>query len=174
MKVRTYDSTDREAVIDLDTATPLTTYADVEFHNGSFTWQEMTLAFPTVKRHDLAQHLAEDPPGWDCAYLATHNDRVCGFAACTLSSWNRRLCLLHMYVDSQMRGQGIGRALLNTLFNAPESADAQHVWLETQVDNVPAIRAYESMGFRIVGLDQTLYGDRPGNDTALYMSRRLR
>ncbi len=42
---------------------------------------------------------------------------------------------------------------------------AQHLWLETQTDNVPAIRAYERMGFRLVGLDQTQYGDRPGADT---------
>lgn len=174
MKVRTYDSTDREAVIDLDTATPLTTYADVELRDGSFTWQEMMLASPTVKQHDLAQYLAEDPPGWDCAYVATHDNGIHGFAACALSSWNGRLCLLHMYVDRQMRGQGIGRALLNTILSTPGSADAQHIWLETQVDNVPSIRAYESMGFRVVGIDQTLYGDCPGNDTALYMSRRLR
>lgn len=132
------------------------------------------LAFPTFKRHDLAQHLAQDPPGWESAYLAMRNDRVCGFDACILNSWNRRLCLLHLYVDSQMRGQGVGGVLLNTLLNAPESADAQHVWLETMVDNLPAIRAYESMGFRIVDLEQTLYGDCPSNDTALYTSRGLR
>jgi ribosomal protein S18 acetylase RimI-like enzyme len=78
-----------------------------------------------------------------------------------------------MYVAAESRGHGIGRALLDGILNEARADDAQHAWLETQTNNVPAIRAYERMGFRITGLDQTLYADRPDAETALYMSRRL-
>lgn len=80
---------------------------------------------------------------------------------------------LHMYVDAAARGQGIGQALLDEILSGPAAQSAQHIWLETQTNNVPAIRAYERMGFRVVGLDQTLYADRPDAETALYLSRQL-
>lgn len=173
MELRKYDESDRESVAALDAETPVTTHADVELHAGSFSWQETALATPIVKRHDLAHYLTEEPVGWDEALVATSDGRICAFAACGFSAWNRRLTVLHMYVTGSARGTGIGRALLDAMLNVSSADDAQHVWLETQVNNVPAIRAYEGMGFRIVGLDQTLYADRPDSDIALYMSRRV-
>ncbi|SDT07281.1 Acetyltransferase (GNAT) family protein [Brevibacterium sandarakinum] len=173
MELRRYDEADRESVAVLDVETPVTSFADVELHAGSFSWQETALADPIVKRHDLAHYLTEGPAGWDHALVAIRNDRICAFSACEFSAWNRRLTILHMYVSRPARGQGIGRALLDAMLSVSSPDDAQHVWLETQVNNVPAIRAYEQMGFRIVGLDQTLYADHPDADTALYMSRRV-
>lgn len=173
MELRRYNDADREAVAVLDVETFVTSFADVALHAGSFSWQETALAAPIVKRHDLAHYLAEEQVGWDHALVATHGDRICAFAGCEFSSWNRRLTILHMYVAGPARGQGIGRALLDAMLSVSGADDVQHVWLETQVDNVPAIRAYERMGFRIVGLDQTLYADHPEDDTALYMSRRV-
>lgn len=78
-----------------------------------------------------------------------------------------------MYVDAAARGQGVGRKLLDAIIRDSGDFQPQHLWLETQTNNVPAVRAYERMGFRIVGLDQALYADRAGADTALYMSRQL-
>lgn len=76
-----------------------------------------------------------------------------------------------MYVNGTARGQGVGTALLHAVLSSERAKHAQQVWLETQADNVPAIRAYERMGFRVVGLDQTLYGDQAEADTAVFMSQ---
>lgn len=173
VNVRRYDHTDRPAVVALDVDTQVQTFADVQLQAGMFSWQERPLAHRVVKHHDLPHYLDETPSTWDQALVETLDDQVRGFAAYAYSSWNRRIVLLHMYVDAAARGQGIGQALLDEILSTPAARRAQHVWLETQTNNVPAIRAYERMGFRIVGLDQTLYADLPGAETALYMSRRL-
>ncbi|MFT4163932.1 MAG: GNAT family N-acetyltransferase [Microlunatus sp.] len=173
MSVRKYDHTDRRSVAALDVDTQVQTFAEVQLQSGMFSWQERPLAHSVVKHHDLPHYLEETPPTWDQALVEILDHRVRGFAAYAYSRWNRRIVLLHMYVDAGARGQGIGRSLLDEILSAPAARSAQHVWLETQTNNVPAIRAYERMGFRVVGLDQTLYEDRPGAETALYMSRQL-
>lgn len=173
VSVRKYDHTDQRSVAQLDVDTHVQTFAEVQLHAGTFSWRERPLRRPVVKNHDLPHCLTETPPAWDQALVETVDHRVRGFAAYAYSSWNRRIVLLHMYVDAAVRGQGVGQALLGEILSGPVARSAQHIWLETQTNNVPAIRAYGRMGFRIVGLDQTLYADRPGAETALYLSRQL-
>lgn len=173
MTVRKYDHTDQRFVATLDVDTHVQTFAEVQLHAGTFSWQERPLIPPVTKHHDLPHYLTETPPAWDQALVATVDHQVRGFAAYAYSGWNRRIVLLHMYVDAAARGQGIGQALLGEILSGPTAQAAQHIWLETQTNNVPAIRAYERMGFRIVGLDQALYADRPDAETALYLSRQL-
>lgn len=36
-----------------------------------------------------------------------------------------------------------------------------------------AVRAYQAMGFDLVGLDRTLYDDDATDETAVYLARRL-
>ena len=172
MLVRPYMATDRGSVSVLDVVTEVNSMADMRLIDGRFTWREVPLQAARKKRHDLAGHLDEDPQSWDEGLVAIVDGLVVGFAAASLSTWNRRLVLQHMYVDGAARGRGVGTALLRAALSSDTVKDgAQHVWLETQTDNVPAIRAYERMGFRIVGLDQSLYGDRPDADTAVFMSQ---
>ena len=157
----------------MDVTTEVTAIAVLCFSEGRFTWQESSLESARQKRHDLAEYLDEEPRHWEHGVVAIRDEAVVGFAASTFSKWNRRLVLEHMYVDSAARGSGVGKALLRSVFASGRAKDAQHAWLETQVDNVPAIRAYERMGFRVVGLDQTLYGDGAHADTAVFMSQPL-
>lgn len=174
MRIRPYHVTDRGAVALLDVETEVNSLAVLRLADGRFTWTESPLKVTRKKHHNLAEYLAEDPTSWDVGFVAILDGLVVGFAAASLEAWNRRLVLQHMYVDGTARGQGVGTALLHAVLSSGQAEDAQHVWLETQTDNVPAIRAYERMGFRVVGLDQTLYGDREEADTAVFMSQPLR
>jgi ribosomal protein S18 acetylase RimI-like enzyme len=60
---------------------------------------------------------------------------------------------------------------------ARQRPSARCLWLETQNINYPAVQFYRRMGFRLCGLDETLY--RPGMpgllpaEVALYFSRDL-
>ncbi|MGC8488463.1 MAG: hypothetical protein ACP5QO_09645 [Clostridia bacterium] len=48
------------------------------------------------------------------------------------------------------------------------------MWLEVSNLNVPAINAYEALGFTVVGLDTSLYrGTRARGEVALFMARDL-
>ena len=54
-------------------------------------------------------------------------------------------------------------------------AGARCLWLETQNTNYPAIQFYQHVGFRLCGLDESLYDPAgPGrNEIALFFVREL-
>jgi streptothricin acetyltransferase len=74
-----------------------------------------------------------------------------------ISWWNRFAYIEELVVNPEFRRQGVGRALMG---RAIEWAKARHfpgIMLETQNDNVPACKLYESCGFVLSGFDKNLY-----------------
>lgn len=61
---------------------------------------------------------------------------------------------LGMYVRKAWRGQGIGKKLLEACLSTAKEAGLEKIELEVFADNIPAIRLYESTGFRREGLKQ--------------------
>lgn len=53
-------------------------------------------------------------------------------------------------VAPDAQGRGIGRALFGAAHAALVSAGVRSSWLVTTNDNAPAIRLYESLGYRLV------------------------
>lgn len=109
----------------------------------------------------------------DCAIIAEDEGHPAGFAAAEYAAWNRRALVWHLYVAPEHRGRGLGVALLDQLDLFARSAGARCLWLETQNTNYPAIRFYRRAGFRLCGLDVSLYDPLgpAGNEVALFFSR---
>jgi ribosomal protein S18 acetylase RimI-like enzyme len=55
--------------------------------------------------------------------------------------------LAELYVVPEKRGRGIGRALMNEVFDAARGEGATHIELNTSDDDVAARALYESLGF---------------------------
>ncbi len=55
--------------------------------------------------------------------------------------------LKRMYVDPQVRGQGVGRALVESLEREARALGVTRVVLETGTRLAPAIRMYEGLGY---------------------------
>jgi [ribosomal protein S18]-alanine N-acetyltransferase len=72
-------------------------------------------------------------------------------------------------VDSDHRGRGIARDLLERLLATAEERGCSEVLLEVRADNAAAIALYESEGFAAIARRTSYYG--PGLD-ALIMRRR--
>lgn len=114
----------------------------------------------------------------DRLLVASVGTETAGYGELRFESWNGRAVIEHLYVSARFRGQGIGRLLMRALDErARQEPSARCLWLETQNVNYPAVRFYLHMGFRLCGLDETLYcpsapGVMPG-DVALYFSRDL-
>lgn len=128
-----------------------------------------TLTIRKVKSDDFAQliaveHAAFDDPLWWSSQVqmeraaqgsinfdvAEIDDEIVGF---TFGVWTgrREAHIVRIAVLSQMRGLGIGAALLQTALQGYAAERFQHVTLNTQQDNVAAHRLYTKFGFKMTG-----------------------
>ena len=90
----------------------------------------------------------------DHRLVAVDEGEIVGWAA--LSPTSRRPCYAgvvehSVYVAERARGRGIGRALMEALF---ESADAGRIWtIQTSIfpENAASLALHERVGFRVVG-----------------------
>jgi phosphinothricin acetyltransferase len=89
-----------------------------------------------------------------CRLVARSGDEVVGWAA--LSPVSRRPCYagvaeVSVYVDAGVRGQGIGRALLEALIRESEAHGVWTLQGATFAENAASLRLQASCGFRVVG-----------------------
>ena len=98
----------------------------------------------------LAERVRELLAGGDTAILVA-GDGPDGLAVLRfrLGIWGRALeCYLaELYVVPELRGHGIGRALMEAAIDAARERGADHMDLGTSEDDVAARALYESMGF---------------------------
>ncbi len=81
--------------------------------------------------------------------------------------------LLNVCVREEFRGRGFGRVLIEHLLSLAAAAAATAVYLEVRPANAGAIRLYEALGFRQVGLRRGYYQTPAGREDALLMRRVL-
>lgn len=67
--------------------------------------------------------------------------------------------ILRIGVLKRYRGRGYGKMLMEAFLGDARSCGIREVFLEVRVSNVGAVRFYEKMGFRIVGLRRSLYSN---------------
>jgi len=116
----------------------------------------------------------DDSRRWDSAWLAWDGALPVGLVATEVEDWNRRLTVWHLYVSPSHRRRGIARRLLDVALEAGRARGARRAWLETSNVNVPGVRAYERLGFEIVGFDVSLYDNTEAEgEVALFLGRRL-
>ena len=83
--------------------------------------------------------------------------------------WNKFCYVEELTVDTEFRGKGVGRALMNRAIQWAKQQGFPGVTLETQDNNVPACKFYEKCGFALSGFDLYAYRnlDNP-SEIALY------
>ena len=72
-------------------------------------------------------------------------------------SWNNYAYLHEIIADINFRRQGVGRALMQAAITWAKERHLPGLMLETQTNNLPACRFYESCGFELGGFDNNLY-----------------
>ena len=78
--------------------------------------------------------------------------------------------ITNVVVAQKYRGQGIGRALMEYMLKEAPSHGIGDCTLEVRVSNTPAIKLYESLGFKGEGIRPRFY-EKPVED-ALIMWKR--
>ena len=80
-------------------------------------------------------------------FFATAGERCVGCCALIRTS-EKEFEVAKMAVEPSYQGAGIGRRLLHAAIEEGRNAGAQRLYLETNHVLTPAIRLYESMGFK--------------------------
>jgi L-amino acid N-acyltransferase YncA len=118
--------------------------------------------FETVVPAWRAWHASHRP---DCRFVARLLGEVVGWTA--IARYSSRAVYLgvaweSVYVAAAARGRGVGRALLETLIPASESAGIWTLIAGVQAENVGSLALHERVGFRRVGVHEALGRDAAG------------
>ncbi len=71
--------------------------------------------------------------------------------------WSNRLMVTELWVSEELRGRGIGKALMNKAKEVAVNQNRRAIILETQSCNANAIGFYLSQGFELIGFDTCCY-----------------
>ena len=103
--------------------------------------QEQYFALHNKDMYWTGERIAEDPD-WFRTFIAVENERVVGYLDVT---WPKDPnYIFDLLVAEENRGRGWGRKLLAKML---EMNRPRGMTLQVYVDNTPALRLYESMGF---------------------------
>lgn len=135
---------------------------------------------PILKRYNhldaetLQQYRQVPQHGY--SFGAFEGEKLVGAILAEPHTWNNSLWVWELDVAESYRGQGIGRQLMEALIDKGTAAGFRTITCETQNINVPAIRFYRRMGFRMEGADISYYSNEdlyPRGEIAVFMKRRL-
>ena len=106
----------------------------------------------------------------DFSIVAEIEGAIVGFATAKYMDWNKRISLTGIFVSSDSKGKGVGRALINSVLEYARTTKARCLWTETQNVNYPAIQFYTKIGLEFCGFDKSLYNpaDVSLDETAFY------
>jgi GNAT superfamily N-acetyltransferase len=91
-------------------------------------------------------------PGGDVMFLATEGQHILGSTYGLLNGWQNEIGRVRgMWVDPVWRGQGIGRALLQEVFDWARERELSYLELWAPVHSEAAIALYLKAGFRNTG-----------------------
>jgi ribosomal protein S18 acetylase RimI-like enzyme len=72
-------------------------------------------------------------------------------------------------VSPEARCRGVGRELLSRIENSARLVGARSIWLHVEEGNAPAIRLYETQGYRCEGREEDYYPE--GHAARIYVKR---
>jgi ribosomal-protein-alanine N-acetyltransferase len=81
--------------------------------------------------------------------------------------------LLNICVDEAHRCRGLGGRLIKHLLHAAAAAGAVEAFLEARPSNLSAIRLYQSLGFRQIGVRRGYYQAIGGREDAIVLKRAI-
>lgn len=81
--------------------------------------------------------------------------------------------ILNVCVRGEFRCRGIGRRLLEHLMELAREEGMSEVFLEVRPSNTAAIRLYQSLGFRQIGVRRGYYQAAGGREDAVVLKRPL-
>ena len=126
-----------------------------------------------VLPEDLERYGAIVPQGF--SFAARAGEALAGAAIAEPVRWNNTLWIWEFHIAPAWQGRGAGRALMESVAERARQAGLRALVCETQTTNLPAIRFYRKLGFRLHGIDLSYYTnhDYPDGEMAVFMKREV-
>ncbi|NLG51731.1 MAG: GNAT family N-acetyltransferase [Chloroflexi bacterium] len=130
--------------------------------------------------YNLTPRDLEDMRGWlkegnGLHLLALDLSRPVALLNVQLQAWNNTGFIWNILIDIDYRRRGLGRTLIERAIAWARQNNLRALCLETQTNNLPAIRFYRRMGFFLSGVRADLYTNRDleRGEVALFFSYPL-
>ena len=109
------------------------------------------------------------------SFGAYDGDLLVGLIIAEEHQWNGSLFVHEFHVAETHRKQNIGERLMECVVEKAGRAGLRIIVCETQNTNPTAISVYRKLGFRVEGIDISLYSnqDYPEGEIAIFMKRPL-
>jgi streptothricin acetyltransferase len=145
------------------------------FAEGGVIRYEIVPVPPYEKRYAEGEPSVDPGSPGRAVFLASLDGSVAGRIALS-EGWNRMAWIDDIAVDARHRRAGVGRTLIDRAVAWAVERGSPAVRAETQHNNVPACKLYESCGFHLGGFDRDLYRGLDGGTTevALFWYLHLR
>ncbi|XOV78488.1 MAG: ribosomal protein S18-alanine N-acetyltransferase [Aestuariibacter sp.] len=142
------------------------TKIDEANYSSAFQLQRQCHAFP------WSENMFKDcltPPYF--AEQLLMDDQVTGYYVGLLVSVEATL--MDIGIDESMRGNGLGKLLLQRFLRECNAKQAQEAWLEVRQSNAAAIKMYQDFDFQLIETRKDYYPAEGGKEDALIMKLEL-
>ena len=104
-------------------------------------------------------------------YKAEYNNNLIGYIIAKISIHETHI--LNLTISEDYRHRGIATELLEIIFSKCYIVNSLNIFLETRVNNTPAIKLYEKHNFRRISIRKNYYQTSDGKQDAIIFKKIL-
>ena len=104
-------------------------------------------------------------------YKAEYNNNLIGYIIAKISMYETHI--LNLTISEDYRHRGIATELLEMIFSKCYIMNSLNIFLETRVNNTPAIKLYEKHNFRRISIRKNYYQTSDGKQDAIIFKKIL-
>tara|TARA_B000000475_G_C15741034_1_gene342834 strand:- start:73 stop:537 length:465 start_codon:yes stop_codon:yes gene_type:complete len=104
-------------------------------------------------------------------YKAEYNNNLIGYIIAKISMYETHI--LNLTISEDYRHRGIATELLEMIFSKCYIMNSLNIFLETRVNNTPAIKLYEKHNFRRISIRKNYYQTSDGKQDAIIFKKVL-
>jgi [ribosomal protein S18]-alanine N-acetyltransferase len=127
--------------------------------------EHLSFSHPWTEQHFLYE-LNQNP--FSFVFVALEGNTIIGYIDFWITFETGQIN--NVAVHPKLRNKGIGRLLIKDALGRMEQGGCERITLEVRVSNIPAIRLYESFGFKILLTKEKYYEDQ---EDAFFMEKIL-
>ena len=104
-------------------------------------------------------------------YKAEYNNNLIGYIIAKIPMYETHI--LNLTISEDYRHRGIATELLEMIFSKCYIMNSLNIFLETRVNNTPAIKLYEKHNFRRISIRKNYYQTSDGKQDAIIFKKVL-